>query len=235
MLQDSASGHYKSLVRKCGCWGMAADPCWGGTGRVWRDTPLRRLRALGLRSHNRIFWVDIERGNVHIRSFGEAFALAYLQPELLAQISWFPYSCWQETDELLNDRTFQYHTTLPYSVTRAEDRSSLEKEGNVTAWVSLGGTARQSAPSQVLGGRGHRGELKSASVTERFDCSPPTKAKRVQSLDSSLRIFAKWESCLTMALVDGFSRRSPVSSALSFQRCSILTSFHPHRLSRSHC
>ncbi|KAJ8870470.1 hypothetical protein PR048_029492 [Dryococelus australis] len=33
-----------------------------------------------------------------------------------------------------------------------------------------------------------------------------------------------WESCRTMRLVGGFSRGSPVSPALSFRRCSILTS-----------
>ncbi|KAJ8881065.1 hypothetical protein PR048_017538 [Dryococelus australis] len=36
--------------------------------------------------------------------------------------------------------------------------------------------------------------------------------------------FRMWESCRTMPLVGGFPRASPVSLALSFQRCSILTS-----------
>ncbi|KAJ8898312.1 hypothetical protein PR048_003672 [Dryococelus australis] len=36
-----------------------------------------------------------------------------------------------------------------------------------------------------------------------------------------------------MPLVGGFSRRSPVSPALAFLRCSILTSFHPHWHSRT--
>ncbi|KAJ8880157.1 hypothetical protein PR048_016622 [Dryococelus australis] len=44
-----------------------------------------------------------------------------------------------------------------------------------------------------------------------------------------------YESCRTMPLVSGFSRGSPVSPALSFRRCSILASLHPHRLSRSRC
>ncbi|KAJ8869874.1 hypothetical protein PR048_028883 [Dryococelus australis] len=59
-----------------------------------------------------------------------------------------------------------------------------------------------------------------AEAAERLACSPPTIANRVQSLAGSLRIFA----CGTMPLVGGFSRESPVSPALSFQRCSILTS-----------
>ncbi|KAJ8873916.1 hypothetical protein PR048_024752 [Dryococelus australis] len=40
------------------------------------------------------------------------------------------------------------------------------------------------------------------------------------------------ETCRTMQLVGGFSRGSPVSLALAFRRCSILTSLHLHRLSR---
>ncbi|KAJ8891231.1 hypothetical protein PR048_010746 [Dryococelus australis] len=55
-------------------------------------------------------------------------------------------------------------------------------------------------------------------------CSPPTKANRAQSLAESLPDFRMWESCQTMPLVGGFSRGSPVSPALSFRRCTILTS-----------
>ncbi|KAJ8892111.1 hypothetical protein PR048_004691 [Dryococelus australis] len=44
--------------------------------------------------------------------------------------------------------------------------------------------------------------------------------------------FHMWESCRMMSLVDGFSRGPPVSLSLSFQRCSVLASFHQHRLSR---
>ncbi|KAJ8871371.1 hypothetical protein PR048_027688 [Dryococelus australis] len=47
--------------------------------------------------------------------------------------------------------------------------------------------------------------------------------------------FCKWESCLMMPLVGSFSRGSPVSPAFSFRRCSIVTSFHSHRLSRPRC
>ncbi|KAJ8870679.1 hypothetical protein PR048_029703 [Dryococelus australis] len=45
----------------------------------------------------------------------------------------------------------------------------------------------------------------------------------------SLPDFRTWESCRTMPLVGGFSQGSPVvSPALSFRRCSMLTSLHPH-------
>ncbi|KAJ8876828.1 hypothetical protein PR048_021275 [Dryococelus australis] len=66
--------------------------------------------------------------------------------------------------------------------------------------------------------------LHGATVAERLACSPPTKAIRVQSPGRVTPDFRMWESCQTMPFVDGFPRGSPVSPALSFQRCSILTS-----------
>ncbi|KAJ8878613.1 hypothetical protein PR048_019194, partial [Dryococelus australis] len=51
-----------------------------------------------------------------------------------------------------------------------------------------------------------------------------TKANRVQSPAGSLLDFRRWESCRTMPMVGGFSRGSPVSSALSFRCYSIFTS-----------
>ncbi|KAJ8866421.1 hypothetical protein PR048_032264 [Dryococelus australis] len=66
----------------------------------------------------------------------------------------------------------------------------------------------------------------------RLDCSPSTIANRVQSPAGSRPDFRTWESCWTMPLVGGFSRGSPVSSVLAFQRCSILTSFRLSWLSR---
>ncbi|KAJ8886109.1 hypothetical protein PR048_012318 [Dryococelus australis] len=67
-------------------------------------------------------------------------------------------------------------------------------------------------------------------LTVRLDCSPPTKANRLLSHPD----FRKWESCRTMSLVGVFfpPRGSPISPALAFWRCSILTSLQPHRVSR---
>ncbi|KAJ8895352.1 hypothetical protein PR048_000684 [Dryococelus australis] len=48
----------------------------------------------------------------------------------------------------------------------------------------------------------------------RLDCSPPTKANRVQPLAASLPDFRKWESCRAMPLVGEFTREFPVSPAL---------------------
>ncbi|KAJ8868395.1 hypothetical protein PR048_029911 [Dryococelus australis] len=56
----------------------------------------------------------------------------------------------------------------------------------------------------------------------RFPVGPP----------SDIRV---WESCRTMPLVGRFSRGSPVSPAPSYRRCPMLTSIHPHPLSRPRC
>ncbi|KAJ8895215.1 hypothetical protein PR048_000540 [Dryococelus australis] len=89
-----------------------------------------------------------------------------------------------------------------------------------------------------------------ATVAERLDCSPPTKAcfsgisrpnKRVLcEYDSK---FPGWvtpdsrmrESCRTMPLAGGFSRRPPVPPTHAFRLRYIPTSSHPHLRSRSHC
>ncbi|KAJ8894902.1 hypothetical protein PR048_000209 [Dryococelus australis] len=70
-----------------------------------------------------------------------------------------------------------------------------------------------------------------AAVAERLARSPPTKANRVRFPAGSPG-FRKWESCRTIPLAAGFSRGSPVSPALAFQRRSILTLLHPHRILR---
>ncbi|KAJ8888306.1 hypothetical protein PR048_007793 [Dryococelus australis] len=83
--------------------------------------------------------------------------------------------------------------------------------------------------------RNHNYGLFAAAVAERLDCSPLPKVNRVQSPSGSLPDFRKWDSFRTMSLVGGFSRRSPVSTALVFRRCSIPASFHAHRISRRRC
>ncbi|KAJ8885585.1 hypothetical protein PR048_011783 [Dryococelus australis] len=62
--------------------------------------------------------------------------------------------------------------------------------------------------------------------------SPPTEPNRVQFPAGSTLYFRIWESCRTMLLFGWFYRGSPISTTLAFRRCSILTSLHPHRLSR---
>ncbi|KAJ8895517.1 hypothetical protein PR048_000853 [Dryococelus australis] len=71
-----------------------------------------------------------------------------------------------------------------------------------------------------------------ASVVQWLDYSPPTTTNRVRFPAGSPSDFHMWESCRTITLVGGFSRRAPISPTLSFRRCSILTSLHPRRLSR---
>ncbi|KAJ8897819.1 hypothetical protein PR048_003172 [Dryococelus australis] len=72
-----------------------------------------------------------------------------------------------------------------------------------------------------------------AKVSGRLARSPPTKANRAQFPVGSLPDFRMWESCRTMPLVGGFSRRSPVSSSISFRRCSIRTSITSSTLKSS--
>ncbi|KAJ8870254.1 hypothetical protein PR048_029275 [Dryococelus australis] len=63
-------------------------------------------------------------------------------------------------------------------------------------------------------------------------CSPPTRANRVQFPARPLPDFRNLELCRMMPLFGGFYRGYPISPATAFRRCSTLTSFRPHRLSR---
>ncbi|KAJ8872687.1 hypothetical protein PR048_026300 [Dryococelus australis] len=54
------------------------------------------------------------------------------------------------------------------------------------------------------------------------------QSRRVLSPAGSPPYFRMWESCLTIPLVGGFSRGSPVLPALTFRLCSTLTSLRPH-------
>ncbi|KAJ8895428.1 hypothetical protein PR048_000760 [Dryococelus australis] len=68
--------------------------------------------------------------------------------------------------------------------------------------------------------------LSRAFKSERLARSPPTKANRAQSPAGSPD-FRKWESCRTMPLVGGFSRRYPVSPTPPFRRRSKFSSITP--------
>ncbi|KAJ8891002.1 hypothetical protein PR048_010511 [Dryococelus australis] len=69
------------------------------------------------------------------------------------------------------------------------------------------------------------------TVVERLARSPPTKANRAQS-PAGPPDLRKWESCRTMPLVGGSSRRFPAFPAPAFRRRSTLASLHPHRALR---
>ncbi|KAJ8873228.1 hypothetical protein PR048_026861 [Dryococelus australis] len=80
-----------------------------------------------------------------------------------------------------------------------------------------------------------RADKGGAALYEWLACSPPSKANRVQFPAGPLLEFCKWGSCRTMPLVSGFSRRSLICPVFAFWSYSILTSLHPHRLSRPRC
>ncbi|KAJ8871556.1 hypothetical protein PR048_027880 [Dryococelus australis] len=72
-------------------------------------------------------------------------------------------------------------------------------------------------------GSGVETEVVTVFLLERLACSPPTKANRVQSPAGSLPGFRMWESCRWLA---GFLGDFPFPPALSYRRCSILTSIN---------
>ncbi|KAJ8866592.1 hypothetical protein PR048_032451 [Dryococelus australis] len=79
-----------------------------------------------------------------------------------------------------------------------------------------------------------RAVLPSITCLYWLDNSRPTYANG-DSRTGSLPYFLTWESCWTMLLFGGFPRWSPVSPTLTYRRCSIVNSRHPHRFSRPRC
>ncbi|KAJ8888869.1 hypothetical protein PR048_008363, partial [Dryococelus australis] len=78
-------------------------------------------------------------------------------------------------------------------------------------------------------------KLVEAAVAQRLEHSPVTKVNLVRFPTVSLPNYRPCKWCRTIALVGGFFRGSPVSLAHAFRGLSILTSLHPHRLSRPRC
>ncbi|KAJ8889327.1 hypothetical protein PR048_008826 [Dryococelus australis] len=78
-------------------------------------------------------------------------------------------------------------------------------------------------------------QLTSLTVDEQLSCSPPTKAKRVQSPTGYLSDFRKWEAFRTMSLVGRFSRGSPRFPHPFIPALLHTHLNHPYRLSRPHC
>ncbi|KAJ8882538.1 hypothetical protein PR048_014349 [Dryococelus australis] len=87
------------------------------------------------------------------------------------------------------------------------------------------------APRRVYSRGAYR--IGTPPLTQRLERSPHTTRSQVRFLAVPLLNFHTRESLRTMPLVGGFSRGSPVSPALAFRRCSVLTSLHPRRLSRT--
>ncbi|KAJ8875356.1 hypothetical protein PR048_023251 [Dryococelus australis] len=110
---------------------------------------------------------------------------------------------------------------LPRCVARAFSFVRIPLPGGRGGDSFYRGTIRPDAEMMLATGR-----LTGTVVAERLASSPPTKANRIQS-PSSFQDFRMWKSCRMMSLVKAFSRGSPVPLALSFQRCTILTSITP--------
>ncbi|KAJ8874099.1 hypothetical protein PR048_024940 [Dryococelus australis] len=119
---------------------------------------------------------------------------------------------------------------FPYATPNLEDVAALRQSSAAGANESWRSTYRRPAyAARVLSSTSAPPPYsppplaiqEQVAVAERLECSPPIKVKRVQSPAGLLPDFRMWESCRTIPLVDGFSRGSP---ALSFRRCSVLTS-----------
>ncbi|KAJ8882646.1 hypothetical protein PR048_014458 [Dryococelus australis] len=98
------------------------------------------------------------------------------------------------------------------------------------------GVRRHNIQGSVLFRQFRHQVFQRAAVAKWLDCSPPNKAAQVKSPDRS-RILASGNRAGRCLWSAGFffSLGSPVLPVLEFRRCSILTSFHPHRLSRPCC
>ncbi|KAJ8867137.1 hypothetical protein PR048_033001 [Dryococelus australis] len=81
--------------------------------------------------------------------------------------------------------------------------------------------------------RGHNVEWRGHNVMEGLEHSLHAKANWTPLPVGSTPNFRMWESCQAMLLIGAFSRGSSISPAFYLRRCSILNSFHPHRLSRT--
>ncbi|KAJ8892162.1 hypothetical protein PR048_004742 [Dryococelus australis] len=110
--------------------------------------------------------------------------------------------------------------------------SSLDFTGHSGQWASWRDQGVARSPICSVGQRASENASRDSlclstgfwhRVVERLARSLPNKANRVQSPVGSPD-FRMWESCWMIPVVGGFSRGSPVSSALQFLRCSILTS-----------
>ncbi|KAJ8893611.1 hypothetical protein PR048_006211 [Dryococelus australis] len=118
-----------------------------------------------------------------------------------------------------------------------------------TRWLQDGGRERERERErerrQTLRGRAPRREKSEhkakhvlvlwpvTAVIERLDSSPSIKAKRVQSRPSHSRTFASGNRAGRCRWSASFLGGLPFPLALVFLYCSIITSFNPHRLSRS--
>ncbi|KAJ8870002.1 hypothetical protein PR048_029013 [Dryococelus australis] len=71
------------------------------------------------------------------------------------------------------------------------------------------------------------------ALSNQANYSPPNWANRIRFPEESLPDFSQVGIVLDYATGRRFSRGSPVSPALVFRRCSVLTSLHPYRISIS--
>ncbi|KAJ8887788.1 hypothetical protein PR048_014006 [Dryococelus australis] len=132
---------------------------------------------------------------------------------------------------------------------RADLQGNKKLITNCQVWCNTGATANEQTLKAVTGYavvsdirsifltnlRSDSESVMGTAVAKRLDCSPPPTATGLNPIPGSLQEFRKWKSCRMIAAVSGFARGSPTSPAIAFRPYSILTSLHPHRLSRRCC
>ncbi|KAJ8881220.1 hypothetical protein PR048_017694 [Dryococelus australis] len=143
----------------------------------------------------------------------------------------------KKASTVTDDKNFDLRTGSRNSVKAEREREKQITGGAVIKWglritqqeIEEPNIAAEAKPRLANNKNRHRiseTHVESGdTVAERLDCSPSTKANRVQSPAGSLR---KWESCRTMLLVGGFSLGSPV-----FLRPCISALLHTHLTSPS--
>ncbi|KAJ8874939.1 hypothetical protein PR048_022829 [Dryococelus australis] len=129
-----------------------------------------------------------------------------------------------ETDLLTNTQCDKLTENLPHRRHRGANPRPSDYM-SATLPLSYGALIGQQRSSLLLG----------PAVVERLDCLTSDQGE-TGSIPGRVTPpppdSGHWELRRAMPLVVGFSRRSPVFPALAFRSCSIINSFHPHRLSR---
>ncbi|KAJ8867760.1 hypothetical protein PR048_031563 [Dryococelus australis] len=114
----------------------------------------------------------------------------------------------KQTQETRASRILNQALESAAGVGRPKRRTQIPLLGTTNNWTTC--PSKTTLPTAA--------ERLAAAFLEEGNCSPPTRANRVQSPSWPLPDFRKWESFRAMPLVGGFPRGSPVSPALAFRR-----------------
>ncbi|KAJ8887165.1 hypothetical protein PR048_013380 [Dryococelus australis] len=162
---------------------------------------------------------------VYCRSLEVTFSLGFIIPKLL--------TC-QSAGKVPNNSTAQGKSFSTFKHTFSIVSRVLKDEGTGNPHIVLCSGIQMKVLRKIINmkigenctakQRPTKDKLCTLTMAVRLTCSPPTKMNRVQYSARSLLDFRRWELCWMMPLVNEFSRGTTIFPALSFRRCSILTS-----------